>query len=113
MRDLNRFIAPVNSSSSQLHSLLLVGSGAGAGSTSLAAKAAVNASATGNSDYVRFITALDVLTAEGGGGDEARAAALVERFLEAREMQHSLLVLDDIDQICGGNSNEGYSTIMV
>jgi hypothetical protein len=56
---------------------------------------------------------LDILTAEGGGGDEARAAALVERFSEAREMQHPLLVLDDIDQMLAGSSKEGYSTIMV
>jgi len=62
---------------------------------------------------VRFITALDILTAEGGGGDEARAAALVERFSEAREMSHSLLVLDDIDQIAAGTGRGGYSSIML
>ena len=101
------------SSSPQLHSLLLVGGGAGAGVTALAANAAVEASVAGNSDYVRFITALDVLTSESGGGDEARASALIERFSEAREMQHSLLVLDDIDQILGGNGKDGYSVIMV
>ncbi|KAL3785167.1 hypothetical protein HJC23_013833 [Cyclotella cryptica] len=112
-RDLNRFTAPVLSSSPQLHSLLLVGGGAGAGSTALAAWAAAEASMSGRADYVRFITALDILTAEGGGGDEARATALVERFSEAREMSHSLIVLDDIDQICAGGSKDGYSTIMV
>lgn len=100
------------SSSPQLHSLLLAGK-AGSGVTALAANAAVEASVSGNSDYVRFVTALDILTAESGGGDEARAAALVERFSEAREMQHSLLVLDDVDQILGGNGKDGYSVIMV
>jgi len=62
---------------------------------------------------VRFITALDILTAEGGGGDEARATALVERFGEARDMAHSLLVLDDIDQICAGSGTGGYSSLMI
>ena len=112
-RDLSRFTAPVISKSPQLHSLLLVGGGSGAGSTALASKAALEASVAGHSDYVRFITALDILTAEGGGGDEARASALVERFSEAREMQHSLLVLDDIDQIVAGTGPNGYSTTMV
>ncbi|KAL7483632.1 hypothetical protein ACHAW6_009276 [Cyclotella cf. meneghiniana] len=109
-RDLNRFTAPVLSSSPQLHSLLLVGGGAGAGSTALAAWAAAEASVSGRADYVRFITALDILTAESGGGDKARASALVERFSEAREISSSLMVLDDI---CAGDSKEGYSTIMV
>ena len=62
---------------------------------------------------MRFITALDILTAEGGGGDVARAAALVEKFSEAREMSHSLLVLDDIDQIVSGKGQNGYSSIML
>lgn len=113
MRDLGRFTAPVTSRSPQLHSLLLVGGGSGAGSTALASKAALDASIIGHSDYVRFITALDILTAEGGGGDEARASALVARFSEAREMQHSLLVLDDVDQILAGSGLHGYSTTMV
>lgn len=56
---------------------------------------------------------MDILTAEGGGSDEARAAALVERFSEAREMSHSLLVLDDIDQIVAGNGSKGYSSVML
>ena len=112
LRDLDRFTAPVISKSPKLNSLLLVGGGPGGGSTALATKAAVGASVSGISDYTRLITALDILTAEGGGGDEARASALVERFSEAREMQHSLIVLDDIDQICGG-SGGSYSTVMV
>ena len=113
MRDLDRFTAPVASTSPQLHSMLLVGGGQGAGTTALASWAAARASLNGWSDYVRFVTALDILSAEGGGGDEARASALVERFSEAREMQHPLLVLDDLDQICAGNGKDGYSTIMV
>ena len=44
----------------------------------------------------RFLMYLDLLS-EGDGGDEVRACALVERFVEAREMAHSLLVLEDID----------------
>lgn len=85
----------------------------GAGATALAGWAAAESSSNGNSDYVRFITALDILTAEGGGGDEARATALVERFTEAREMSNSLLVLDDVDQICAGTGNGGYSSLMI
>jgi hypothetical protein len=61
---------------------------------------------------VRFVTALDLLS-EGGGGDEARASALAERFAEAREMSHSLLVLDDVDQLCAGSGPGGYSSIML
>lgn len=79
----------------------------------LASYAAAESSLNGNSDYVRFITALDILTAEGGGGDQARAAALVEQFAEAREMSSSLLVLDDIDQIVSGTGQGGYSSIML
>lgn len=118
MRDLARFTAPVVSSTPRLHSLLLVGArsdiaSGGAGVTALASYAAAESSVNGHSDFVRFITALDILTGEGGGGDEARAAALVERFSEAREMSHSLLVLDDIDQIAAGSGPGGYSTIML
>ena len=118
MRDLTRFTTPIVSSTPRLHSLLLVGAGGsltpgGAGVTALAGHAAAQSSINRHSDYVRFITALDILTAEGGGGDEARAAALVEKFSEAREMQHSLLVLDDIDQIAAGSDPGGYSSIML
>ena len=79
----------------------------------LASFAAAESSINGHSDFVRFISALDILTAEGGGGDEARAAALVERFSEAREMPHSLLVLDDVDQIAAGTGLGGYSSVML
>lgn len=81
--------------------------------SALASYAAAESSTNGHSDFVRFITSLDILTAEGGGGDEARAAALIERFSEAREMQHSLLVLDDIEQICAGTGPGGYSPTML
>ncbi len=114
MRDLSRFTAPIVTSTPRLSSLLVVGSGCGgSGATALAAWAASEASVNGRADYVRFITALDILTAEGNGGDEARATALVERFSEAREMSHSLLVLDDIDQICAGSGPRGYSSVMI
>lgn len=115
MRDLERFTAPVHSDAPRLQSLLLVGAGGngGAGATALAAWAAAQASSNGASDYVRFVTALDVLSSESGGGDEARAAALVDRFAEAREMSHSLLVLDDVDQLCAGTGPGGYSSIMI
>jgi len=123
-RDLTRFITPTTSIRPRLNSLLLVGGGSngtgagsviagGAGCSALASWAGSSASINGYSDFVRFITALDILTAEGGGGDEARATALVERFSDAREMSHSLLILDDIDQICAGSGPGGYSSIML
>lgn len=118
LRDLRRFTTPIKSSTPRLNSLLLVGAGGsiapgGTGVTALACHAAAESSINGHADFVRFITALDILTAEGGGGDEARASALVERFSEAREMSNSLLVLDDIDQICAGTGPGGYSSIML
>lgn len=114
MRDLDRFITPVESKSPRLRSLLLVGSGrGGSGATALAAWAAAQASKNGYSDYTRLVTALDLLTGNGGSGDEQRAAALIDRFSEAREMSHSLIVLDDIDQLCSGNGPGGYSSIMI
>jgi vesicle-fusing ATPase len=123
-RDISRFIQPTISVRPRLNSLLLVGGGSngkgvgsvisgGAGCSALASWAGSTASINGYSDFVRFITALDILTAEGGGGDEARATALVERFAEAREMSNSLLILDDIDQICAGSGPGGYSSIML
>ena len=115
MRDLRRFTAPVDTQMSRLHSLLLVGAGGngGAGVTALGAWAAAEASSNDSADYVRFITALDLLTGEGSGGDGARAAALIDRFSEAREMPNSLLVLDDIDQLCAGAGPGGYSSVMI
>ena len=113
LRDLKRFTTPAVSIAPRLQSLLLVGAGGngGAGATALAAWAASEASANGSSDYVRFITALDLL---GGSGDEeTRAAALVDKFSEARELSHSLLVLDDVDQLCAGTGPTGYSSIML
>ena len=97
MRDLQRFISPsIETQSPRLHSLLLVGAGTGgSGASALAAWAGAEASKNGSADYVRLITALDLLTGD-GGGEEQRAATLVDRFAEAREMSHSLLVLDDI-----------------
>ena len=115
VRDLQRFIAPaVETQSPRLRSLLLVGAGSGgSGATALAAWAAAEASKSGSADYVRLITALDLLTGD-GGGEEQRAATLVDRFAEAREMSHSLLVLDDVDQLCSGNNGPGgYSSIMI
>eukprot|EP00978_Attheya_sp_CCMP212_P034345 scaffold143509_cov51-Attheya_sp.AAC.1 len=118
LRDLKRFTSPPpisTISSPRLQSLLLVGAGGngGAGATALAAWAAAGASSSGTADYVRFITALDLLSGEKGGGEEARAAALVERFSEAREMSNSILVLDDVDQLCAGSGPNGYSNIML
>ena len=114
MRDLQRFTSPIQSQSPHVQSLLLVGSGGsgGAGCTALAAWAASEASSQNHADYVRFVTALDVL-ADGSGSEEGRAAALVERFAEAREMSDSLLVLDDVDTLCSGTSVEGYSSVMI
>jgi hypothetical protein len=122
MRDLERFTSTPEVSSStvrdepQLQSMLLVGAGgnAGAGAKALACWAAVDASNCGEADYVRLVTSLDLLSADGGGGDEeARAATLVERFSDAGEMQDSLLVLDDVDQLCAGSGPGGYSSIML
>jgi vesicle-fusing ATPase len=115
MRDLERFTAPVRSKAPRLQSLLLVGAGGngGTGATALAAWAAAETSVKGDADFVRFITALDLLAGEGGGGDEARAHQLIQRFQEAREMSHSLLVLDDVDQLCAGSGPNGYSSIMI
>lgn len=109
IRDLQRFTSPAISKAPRLQSLLLVGAGGngGAGATALAAWAAAESSVKGTSDYVRFITALDLV----GGNDESRAAALVDKFSEAREMSHSLLVLDDVDQLCAGV--DGYSPVML
>ena len=114
MRDLQRFTLPVETPIARLSSLLLVGAGGngGAGVTALGAWAAAEASASEAADYVRFVTALDLLTG-GSGGEGARAAALVDRFSEAREMPNSLLVLDDIDQLCAGSGNSGYSSVMI
>lgn len=115
MRDLERFASPIPSKTPQVQSLLLVGAGGngGAGVTALAAWAASGASVRGDSDYVRFVTALDLMTDGAGSGDGARAAALVERFAEAREMSSSLLVLDDVDQLCAGDGANGYSSVMI
>ncbi|KAL3803754.1 hypothetical protein ACHAW5_004605 [Stephanodiscus triporus] len=115
IRDLTRFTTPVRSSTPRLYSLLLVGAGGdissgGVGVTALASNAAAESSTKG-SDFVRFVTSLDILTES--GGDEARAAALAERFSEAREMSHSLLVLDDVDQIVAGSGPGGYSSVML
>lgn len=114
-RDLDRFISPAPiSDAPRIQSLLLVGAGGngGAGATALAASAAAKASSSGASDFVRFVTALDLL-ADGGSSDEARAAALAERFAEARELPRSLLVLDDVDQLCAGTGPGGYSSVML
>lgn len=112
-RDLRRFVTVVPSTRPRLQSLILVGSGGGgAGATALAAWAAAQASDQG-ADYVRFVTALDLIVGSEGGRDEARAAALVDRFSEAREMSNALLVLDDVDQLCAGSGPGGYSSVML
>lgn len=100
---------------STLQSLLLVGDGykGGTGATSLACWAASEASRKGEANYVRLVTALDILAAGGGGDEAARATALVERFAEASSMPNSLLVFDDIDQICSGTGPGGYSGLML
>jgi vesicle-fusing ATPase len=88
MRDLMRFVAP-SVGSTNLHSLLLVGEGSrgGTGVTALGAWACAEASKRNSLDYVRFITALDLLTSgDSSGSDSARASALIDCFSEAREM---------------------------
>ena len=122
MRDLTRFTSTPQIKSSdeegppkpKLQSLLVAGNKKGAGSTALVSWAAAQASATGDANYVRLITSLDLLTPGGGGSEEsARASALVEKFVEANEMSNSLIVLDDVDQICAGSGQSGYSSIMI
>jgi hypothetical protein len=119
MLDLQRFTSAPEVSSTvrdkpQLRSMLVVeaGDNGGEGATALVCWAAVDASSRGEADYVRLVTSLDLLSA-GGGDEEARAAALVERFSEAGEMSNSLLVLDDVDQLCAGSGPGGYSSIML
>lgn len=120
MRDLERFVSTPEYSTGgksvapRLESMMLVGSGpnGGSGATALACWAAAQASSRRDANYVRLITALDLLTS-GGGDESARAAALTEKFAEAREMRNSLLVLDDVDQLLSGNGPNGYSTIML
>ena len=102
--------------SSTLQSLLLVGDGykGGTGATALACWAASQASANGEADFVRLVTSLDLLTSSGDSTDEsARATALMERFIEASSMPSSILVFDDIDQICAGDGPGGYSSLML
>ncbi|KAL3917888.1 MAG: hypothetical protein SGILL_004500 [Bacillariaceae sp.] len=127
MRDLERFTSTPKLLSKQhskssgpssptQQSLILVGDGykGGTGATALACWAASQASLNGEANYVRLITSLDLLAFGGGTGDEsARATALVERFTEATTMSNSLLVFDDIDQICAGSGPDGYSSLMV
>ncbi|GKZ01215.1 hypothetical protein MPSEU_001072800 [Mayamaea pseudoterrestris] len=115
MRDLERFTRPTVFHAPRIQSLLLVGSGGqgGAGVTALAAWAAANASNNDLTDYVRFVTALDLITASEGGNDAARAAALVSKFEAAKEMPHSLIVFDDVDQLCAGSGQAGYSSVMI
>mmetsp|Transcript_15456 Transcript_15456/g.22045 ORF Transcript_15456/g.22045 Transcript_15456/m.22045 type:complete len:1076 (-) Transcript_15456:118-3345(-) len=124
MRDLKRFVlttsitkpapVPATMSSSNTQSLLLVNTqGGGNGATALSAWAAHEASTHGSAQYVRFLTSLDILS-NAGAGEEGRANELVNRFNEAKDvLSTSLLVLDDVDQLCAGNGSHGYSTIMI
>jgi len=108
--------AATQQSTSTLQSLLLVGDGhqGGTGATALACWAASQASTKGEADYVRLVTSLDLLVSAGDSSDEsARATTMVERFTEASSMSRSLLVFDDIDQICAGQGPGGYSTLML
>lgn len=116
MRDLTRFTSlRLDSPFPKVQSLILVGAGGngGAGATALAAWAASDASTRGRYDHIRFITAVDLITHSEGGSEEGRAAALLEQFSEAKEMQKSLLIFDDIDYMCAGNGIQGYSHVML
>lgn len=120
MRDLQRFTSSPTISSSvenlkpQMASMLVVGGGGkgGTGASALACWAAADASERGEADYVRLLTSLDLL-ADGGSDEASRAAVLMTKFTEAGEMPSSLLVLDDIDQLCAGSGPGGYSSIML
>lgn len=115
LRDLRRFTVHNGLKTSRIYSLLLVGAGSegGSGVTALGAWAAANASSTRSTTFVRFITAIDVLAGSSGSGDESRAASLMDKVYEARETSNSLLVLDDIDQLCAGSGPGGYSSVMI
>ncbi|KAL1530398.1 hypothetical protein AB1Y20_001303 [Prymnesium parvum] len=76
------------------HSILLVPDGKGAGTSALAAWASSQASADFN--YVRFLTAADILS-DSGAADLGRSSSLAGCFAEARAMRRALLVLDDVD----------------
>jgi SpoVK/Ycf46/Vps4 family AAA+-type ATPase len=121
MRDLKRFTSsptitatPEQKLKPQMSSILVVGAGGrgGTGVSALACWAAADASERGEAEYVRLLTSLDLL-ADGGSDEESRAAVLMTKFTEAGEMPSSLLVLDDVDQLCAGSGPGGYSSIML
>ena len=62
----------IGGGNNRLQSALLVGGGAGAGATALAAWAAAGASDRGDVTYCRFVTVLDLLAANSGGGAVSR-----------------------------------------
>ena len=81
---------------SRLSSLLLQPEGRGSGASALAAWAACGAGGESGLEFVRFVTASELII-EGGASEEGRCSALASSFAEARAMRRALLVLDDID----------------
>ena len=89
-----------------VRSALLVpeGAGASADASSLAAWAGCLGAPLGDLDYVRFVSVADLLSDGGGASEDARSRALAERFVEAKAMRRSMLILDDIDLLLAAGS---------
>ncbi|KAG8469348.1 hypothetical protein KFE25_007866 [Diacronema lutheri] len=85
----------------RVHSLLVLGEGAGAGATAAGAWATWHASKSGCVQYARILTPLDVLGA--ADAESARCAALADRFAEARSLGRAALLLDDVDRMLDGS----------
>lgn len=111
-KDLERELLSGIGGERQLHSVLLVGEGHGAGVSALAASAAAHVSDEGEVDFVRFISA-DELLSDGGMSEGGRCAALAAKFDEAKSMGRALLVLDDIDCIAAGDAGAALSPVFL
>ena len=87
------------SQASAVRSALLVpeAAAAGADASCLAAWAGCLGGPVGDLDYVRFVSVAELLSDGGGASEDARSRALAERFIEARSMRRSMLILDDLD----------------
>ena len=94
---------------SAVGSALLVPEGVSAGldASSLAAWAGCLGAPLGNLDYVRFVTISELLSDGGGASEDARCRALAERFVEARAMRRSMLVLDEVDRMLASPTTPG------
>ena len=103
---LRRVVARDPLRSSAVRSALLVpeSADASADASCLAAWAGCLGTPEGDLDYVRFVSVGDLLADGGGASEDARARALAERFVEARSMRRSMLILDDLDLLLAAPS---------